>query len=35
MTELQSVIENKCAELNAEAVKKYPYVAKMLAEKEK
>lgn len=35
MTELQSVIENKCDELNAEAVKKYPYVAKMLAENEK
>ena len=31
MTELQTVIENKCRELNAEAVKKYPYVAKMMA----
>ena len=30
MTELQNAIENKCAELNAEAVKKYPYVKKML-----
>ena len=30
MAELQNVIENKCAELNEEAVKKYPYVTKML-----
>ena len=30
MTELQNAIETKCAELNAEAVKKYPYVKKML-----
>ena len=30
MNELQTVIENKCKELNAEAVKKYPYTAKML-----
>ena len=33
MTELQELIENKCAELNSEAVKRYPYVAKMMAEK--
>jgi 1-acyl-sn-glycerol-3-phosphate acyltransferase len=31
MAELQNAIETKCAELNAEAVKKYPYVEKMLA----
>ncbi len=30
MTELQNRIESKCAELNAETVKKYPYTAKML-----
>ena len=34
MNELQTAIENKCAELNAEAVQKYPYVAKMIAPKE-
>ena len=34
MNELQTVIENKCAELNAEAVQKYPYVAGMMAKKE-
>lgn len=33
MTELQELIENKCAELNSEAVKRYPYVTKMMAEK--
>lgn len=32
MSELQTVIENKCAELNKEAVEKYPYVRKMLVE---
>lgn len=31
MTELQNRIESKCAELNAETVKNYPYVAKMAA----
>ncbi len=31
MTELQTIIEDKCAELNAEAVAKYPHTAKMLA----
>ncbi len=31
MAELQNAIENKCAELNQEAVEKYPYTAKFLA----
>ncbi len=31
MLQLQSVIETKCAELNTEAVAKYPYVKKHLA----
>ena len=31
MAELQNRIESKCAELNAETVKNYPYVAKMAA----
>lgn len=30
MTELQTVIENKCAELNKEAVEKYPHIRKNL-----
>lgn len=34
MRELQNAIENKCAELNREAVEKYPYVAKMLVNSE-
>lgn len=34
MDELQTVIETKCAELNREAVEKYPYVAKHLGNKE-
>lgn len=32
MNELQNAIENKCKELNKEAVEKYPYVAKILAD---
>lgn len=32
MQELQTAIENKCAELNREAVEKYPYVKKFLVE---
>ena len=32
MDELEFRIENKCKELNNEALKKYPYVAKMMAE---
>ena len=31
MTELENAIETKCAELNKEAIEKYPYVVKMLA----
>lgn len=31
MSELENAIESKCKELNAEAVKKYPYVKKFLA----
>lgn len=30
MTELQTIIENKCNELNQEAIQKYPHVEKML-----
>ena len=30
MKELETAIETKCAELNAETVKNYPYTAKML-----
>jgi 1-acyl-sn-glycerol-3-phosphate acyltransferase len=33
MQELETAIETKCTELNAETVKKYPYVAKFLAKK--
>ena len=32
MMELQNVIENKCQELNQEAVQKYPYISKFLVE---
>ncbi len=31
MTELQTRLEKKCAELNKETIEKYPYTAKMLA----
>ena len=34
MDELQTAIETKCAELNREAVEKYPYVAKHLGNSE-
>lgn len=34
MQELETAIETKCAELNAETVEKYPYVAKFLAKKD-
>jgi 1-acyl-sn-glycerol-3-phosphate acyltransferase len=35
MSELQNVIESKCAELNREAVEKYPYIAHNLVKEDK